>query len=44
MNSLVNDYGDIISPDEVDKYVKMTNAWINDVDAKPNKVWNYFVD
>lgn len=44
MNSLVNDYGDVISPDEVETYIKMTNAWINDEDAKPNKVWKYFVD
>lgn len=44
MNSLVNDYGDVISPDEVETYVKMANAWINDADAKPNKVWKYFVD
>ena len=43
MNSLVNDYGDVISPEDVETYVKMTNAWLNDVDAKPNKVWNYFV-
>ena len=44
INSLGNDYGDVISPDEVETYVKMTNAWINDEDAKPNKVWKYFVD
>lgn len=44
MNSLVNDYGDVIPPEDVDKYVKMTTAWINDIDAKPNKVWNYFVN
>lgn len=29
---------------EVDTYVKMTNAWLNDVDAKEHKVWKYFVD
>ena len=44
MNSLVNDYGDVVSPEDVDTYVKMTQAWLNDVDAKPNKVWKYFVD
>lgn len=43
MNSLVNDYGNVISPEDVETYVKMANAWLNDVDAKPNKVWNYFV-
>lgn len=44
MNSLVNDYGDVISPEDVETYVKMTNAWINDADAHKNKVWWYFVD
>ena len=43
MNSLVNDYGDVISPEDVETYVKMTNAWINDVDGHKNKVWWYFV-
>ena len=42
--SLYNDYKDVIPSSEVETYVKMTNAWINDVDAKPNKVWKYFVD
>ena len=44
MNSLANDYGNIIPLEDVDTYVKMTNAWINDPDAKPNKVWHYFID
>lgn len=43
MNSLVNDYGEVISPEDVDTYVKMTNAWINDVDGHKDKVWWYFV-
>lgn len=43
MNSLVNDYGDIISPDDVDTYVKMTNAWLTDIDGHKNKAWWYFV-
>ena len=43
MNSLVNDYGDVISPDDVDTYVKLTNAWINDADGHENKTWWYFV-
>ena len=43
MNSLVNDYGDIISPDEVETYVKMTMAWIDDEDGHENKAWWYFV-
>ena len=43
MNSLVNDYGDIISPEDVDTYVELTGAWINDIDGHDNKVWWYFV-
>lgn len=43
MNSLANDYKDVISLDDVDTYVKMTNAWINDIDGHENKVWWYFV-
>ena len=43
MNSLVNDYKDIISTEDVSKYIAMTNAWLNDVDGHKNKVWWYFV-
>ena len=42
INSLGNDYGDIISIDDVETYVKMTKAWIEDKDAKDDKVWIYF--
>ena len=42
LNSLGNDYGDVINIDEVDTYVKMAKAWIDDKDAKENKVWIYF--
>ena len=42
INSLVNDYGDVIKPDEVETYVKMAYAFINDEDAVDNKVWKYF--
>lgn len=43
MNSLVNDYKDIIPTEDVDTYVRMTNAWLNDVDGHKNKAWWYFV-
>ena len=43
MNSLINDYGEVIPQEEVDTYVKMTNAWLNDIDGHHNKVWWYFV-
>jgi len=43
MNSLANDYGDVIPMDNVDTYVKMTTAWLNDVDGHPHKTWWYFV-
>ena len=42
MNSLVNDYGNIINKDDVEMYVKMANAFINDDDASKDKVWKYF--
>ena len=43
MNSLVNDYREVISPDEAETYVKMAEAWIHDVDGHKNKAWWYFV-
>lgn len=43
MNSLANDYRDVISLDDVEKYVNMTKAWLMDEDAPKNKVWWYFV-
>ena len=42
MNSLVNDYSKIIDKEDVETYVKMANAFINDDDAKKDKVWIYF--
>lgn len=43
MNSLVNDYQNVISSDEVETYIKMAHAWLDDVDKRENKVWWYFV-
>ena len=43
MNSLANDYKDVISTDETNTYIKMADAWLDDVDARNNKVWWYFV-
>lgn len=42
MNSLANDYGNIINKDDIEMYVKMANAFINDDDASKDKVWKYF--
>lgn len=42
MNSLANDYNGAISTSEVETYVKMAQAFINDEDAVKNKVWKYF--
>ena len=42
MNSLANDYHNVISTDEVETYAKMAYAFINDEDAKNDKVWKYF--
>ena len=42
MNSLVNDYNKIIDKEDAETYVKMANAFINDDDAKKDKIWIYF--
>lgn len=44
MNSLANDYQNIISLDDTDTYIKMAYAWLDDIDRKEHKVWKYFVD
>lgn len=44
MNSLYNDYRSVINPDEANTYVNLARAWLNDEDAKPRKLWNYFID
>ena len=44
MNSLANDYKDVVSLDEAETYVKMAHAWLDDVDAKRNKLWKYFME
>ena len=41
MNSLTNDYNKAISLDDVETYVKMAMAFINDEDATEHKVWKY---
>ena len=43
MNSLANDYQNVVSTDDVDTYIKMAHAWLDDVDGHENKVWWYFV-
>ena len=43
MNSLANDYGNVVSLEDAETYVKMAHAWLDDVDAKENKVWWYFM-
>lgn len=43
MNSLANDYQRVVSLDDTDTYIKMAQAWLDDVDAHENKVWWYFV-
>ena len=43
MNSLANDYQDVISLDNAESYIKMAHAWLDDVDGHDNKVWWYFV-
>lgn len=42
INSLANDYGEIINTEDIDTYIKMANAFIHDGDAIEHKVWKYF--
>lgn len=42
MNAMANDYGEIISLEDVDTYVRLSEAFINDEDAVEHKVWKYF--
>lgn len=42
MNMAYNDYHDIFN-DDLDSYIKFATLFISDVDAKPNKVFNYFM-
>lgn len=43
MNSLVNDYRDVINPEDAGVYIRLADAWIDDIDAKEHKIWWYFV-
>lgn len=42
LNSAYNDYKDIFSED-IEGYIRFTIDFIKDEDAKPNKVFDYFV-
>lgn len=42
MNSLVNDYGEIIDKEDIEIYVKMAKAFIEDEDATKDKIFVYF--
>lgn len=42
MNSMINDYNEVIDKDDIETYAKMSNAFINDEDAVKNKVWKYY--
>ena len=43
MNSLANDYQNVVSLDNVETYIKMAHAWLDDVDQKEHKLWKYFI-
>lgn len=43
MNSLANDYQNVVSLDDTDTYIKMAHAWLDDVDQKEHKLWKYFI-
>ncbi len=42
INSLVNDYNNVIDKEDVETYVKMANAFINDTDSVKDKIWIYY--
>lgn len=42
MNSLVNDYGEIIDKEDIEIYVKMAKAFIEDEDAVKDKLYEYY--
>ena len=44
MNSLANDYQDIISLEDAETYIKMAHAWLDDIDSHKNKIWWYFME
>jgi len=41
INSAYNDYNDLFG-DDIEKYVRFTNDFINDEDGKKDKVYLYF--
>ena len=44
MNSLYNDYGNIINKDDVNTYIRLAHAWLDDIDSHKNKIWWYFME
>ena len=42
INSLVNDYNNVIDKEDVETYVKIANAFINDTDSVKDKIWIYY--
>lgn len=42
INSAYNDYKDLFA-DDIESYIRFTIDFIKDEDAKPNKVFNYFM-
>ena len=44
MNSLANDYQNVVSLDNAETYIKLAHAWLDDVDGKEHKVWKYFIE
>lgn len=44
MNSLANDYQNVVGLDNAETYIKMAHAWLDDVDGKEHKVWKYFIE
>ena len=43
MNSLANDYQNVVSLEDAETYIKMAHAWLDDADGHKHKLWWYFV-
>lgn len=42
LNMMYNDYRDVLGTEDVDVYAKLSKAWLNDIDAKKDKLYCYY--
>ena len=43
LNSMFNDYSNVLGDEDTELYIKMAHAWLDDLDGKEHKFWKYFV-